>query len=128
MLGSIRPRAPDEGFTVVEVIVAFAIASLSAAVLLQTFSRGFTTAGMVSNRIEAALIARSKLSEYAALAKSSSGRALMTEGREGNFTWKIETRPHFRFSGARWVIVKVGFQYPQSNGQVFSLKDLVVRP
>ncbi len=80
------PRPQQRGFSLLEVLVAFAILSVSLGVLLQVFATGLRNVGMADDYSQAVLYAESILSAY--------GRdAPLREGvREGaineRFSWR----------------------------------------
>ena len=58
-----RRRDDEAGFTLIEILVAFTIATLLLGALLQLFSTGLGAVGSAANQIEAALLAESTLEQ-----------------------------------------------------------------
>ena len=73
-----RPRQGDAGFTLLEVLVAFAILAVMMVPILQVFGNGLGVTGTARGYAEGALLARSKLAELTA------GK-LMEGDSSGNF-------------------------------------------
>jgi general secretion pathway protein I len=84
-------RRPHEtGFTLIEVLVATAIAGLALVALLESFSSGLSTVSRMAARDRASLLAQSLLEAVGA-------RELLTEGVEagqssGGVEWQTTTR------------------------------------
>ncbi|MCG8504410.1 MAG: prepilin-type N-terminal cleavage/methylation domain-containing protein [Sphingomonadales bacterium] len=81
----------EQGFTLVEVLVAFAILALSLTVLYQLFGDSIGQTKRSDVRREALLIARSKLAEVSTLRPIVLGETTGDAGAE--FTWQARIRP-----------------------------------
>ena len=79
-----------EGFTVLELAIALAIAGIALVSLLELFSTTVVTAGRADRLTEATLLARSKLAETESVEPVSMGSSSGTTP-EG-LTWHLETR------------------------------------
>jgi general secretion pathway protein I len=79
------------GFTLIEVVVAFAILALALGALYETFGGSLKRSAMASQRELAALRAESLLAEF-----RGSGGALPHEhrGADAGFEWTITTKPY----------------------------------
>ena len=62
--GQPSDRDREAGFTLIEVLVAFAIAAMLLTVLLQLFANGLRSSGRVTREIEATLLAESSLEQF----------------------------------------------------------------
>jgi len=77
----------QDGFTLIEVLVAFAILSLTVVVAVQGFAQGLRLLKLSGDHQRAILIADQKAREVIV---PKEGRE---EGTEGAFTWERVTRP-----------------------------------
>ena len=77
-----RRRTAQAGFTLLEVLVAFAILSLTIVVAVQGFAQGLRLLKLSGDHQQAALIADQKARE---LVTPKEGRE---SGSEGNFSWE----------------------------------------
>src|SRR5688572_901092 len=79
------------GFTLIEVVVAFAILALSLGALYEAFGGSLKRSGAAAQRELAALRAESLLAEY-----RGSGGLLPKERRgvEGGYEWRIIVKPY----------------------------------
>jgi general secretion pathway protein I len=79
------------GFTLIEVVVAFAILALALGALYEVFGGSLKRSGVSRQRELAALRAESLLSEF-----RGSGGALPKErrGTDGGFEWTITAKPY----------------------------------
>ncbi|NVK40233.1 MAG: type II secretion system protein [Oceanospirillaceae bacterium] len=78
-------RGGEEGFTLLEVLVAFLILSLALGVILQIFSLAMRTTGSATAKQQALLLAESRMAELTALQEVRAGR---DEGRfDDRFSW-----------------------------------------
>lgn len=78
-------RRQDNGFTLLEVLVAFLILSLSLGVILQIFSLTMRTTDSAAARQQALLLAESRMAELGSLNEITPGR---DEGRiDDRFRW-----------------------------------------
>jgi general secretion pathway protein I len=84
-------RQGARGFTLIEVVVAFAILALALGALYETFGGTLKRSGIASQRELAALRAESLLSEF-----RGSGGTLPKErrGTDAGLAWTITTKPY----------------------------------
>ncbi|MEO1610475.1 MAG: prepilin-type N-terminal cleavage/methylation domain-containing protein [Pseudomonadota bacterium] len=97
--------AADAGFTLLEVIVAFVITSLSLTILFQTFSGGIRAMQASQMQLKAVFFAQSKLAEFEAI--SVPGQPM--KGQSKGLVWSIEKTQHSEFTCATWLAVKVSW-------------------
>lgn len=90
-------RRDSRGFTLVEVLVAFAILALSFAALMQAFSGGLRLLSASGARTEALRLAESRLSEAGRSAPLAPGTA---SGEEGRYRWRLDVTPYDDGEGA----------------------------
>jgi general secretion pathway protein I len=84
-------RAPDAGFTLLEVLVAFVIAALALGVLFQGAIEGLAAVHLADRTAEALSRARSHL---AAVGHGIPLRTQTQEGEDGSgFSWSLQIRP-----------------------------------
>ena len=84
-------RAGEDGFTLLEVIIAFAISALAVSLLYQGVSGGLGAAQMAGKTTEAVLLARSHL---AAIGHGSPIVQQESSGVDGDgYSWKLHIRP-----------------------------------
>ncbi|RMD70536.1 MAG: prepilin-type N-terminal cleavage/methylation domain-containing protein [Gammaproteobacteria bacterium] len=76
----------NKGFSLLEVLVAFAILALSLGTLMQVFSTGLRNQGVAEDYARAVTLARSRLAALEPPFEAS-------EGREGDYTWRVEATP-----------------------------------
>ncbi|MBT4836008.1 MAG: type II secretion system protein [Methylococcales bacterium] len=89
---SIHLNATEKGFSLLEILVAFAIMSISLGVLLQIFSSGMRTALLSDRYTNATIHAQSKLAVVGAEIPMQQGE---TEGDiDDIFRWKIIINPY----------------------------------
>lgn len=81
-----------EGFTLIEVLVAFTIMALALGVLLQTFATGLRNLGTAESYTTAALHARSKLAEIGPILPLEVGEQ-SGELADG-FAWRASVEPY----------------------------------
>ncbi|MFB1011067.1 MAG: type II secretion system protein [Thiopseudomonas sp.] len=84
----------QQGFTILEVLVAFVLASLLLGVILSGFSTGLGSVVRADNQSRAALVAQSRLAELSVL-KTLEETELegVAEGTDSAFRWKIRVAP-----------------------------------
>lgn len=88
----IKARHKEQGFTLVEVLVAFAIVSVSLGILLSAFSNASTALDGMEARRAAILIAQSRL---AGARPENPGRPEVVSGQEGpDFDWEVRFEPY----------------------------------
>lgn len=86
------------GFTLIEVLVAFAILALALGVLLQVFSGGLKNARVSQAYTTAALLAESKLAAVGAEEPLAEGQSA---GRfDDRFQWRVDVRPYEEAGGS----------------------------
>jgi len=87
-----RPdRTGDDGFTLLEVIIAFAISALAVSLLYQGVSGGLGATQMAGKTTEAVLLARSHL---AAIGHGAPIAQQDSSGVDGDgYSWKLHIRP-----------------------------------
>lgn len=86
-------RARQSGFTILEVLVSFVIASLLLTVILSGFSQGLSNLLRVDARAQAALVAQSRLAEVGVLAPLQAGVTNGVERGGVNFRWSVSIIP-----------------------------------
>lgn len=85
------PRMPcrsEQGFGLVETLIAVAVIAMMAALAFQGISTNAQATRMIADRRAAAMIAQS------ALDGAASGDASPADGTAGNFRWRIATEPY----------------------------------
>ena len=87
----VRKSGRQRGFTLLEVLVAFALLGLTLGVILQVFSGGLRNAAEAGNYIQAAIIADSKL---ALLGNEFPITAGERNGEEGIYSWRMRIEPN----------------------------------
>ena len=100
-----RYRRAKRGFTLLEVLIAFAILAVALTALMQAFSQGMRNLEVAENYATAAMLARSKMAEI--------GAAISVE--EGEHSGEFE-------DGWQWRVVV--FPYRGADGAVGALEDL----
>ena len=104
------PRRPQAGFTLLEVLVAFAILSLTIVVAIQGFAQGLRLLKLSGDHQQAALLADQKARE---VIQPKEGR---DSGTDGAFTWerlvKEVPAPELTPNGEnpRWHVYEVAVQ------------------
>lgn len=89
-------KRPCDGFTLLEVLVAFVILALGLSVILRIFSGGLANAASADEYTHALLLAQSRLSELSA--QPSEGE---TVGEQANrYRWHGSVRPWVDAGGA----------------------------
>ncbi len=92
------PRRPDAGFSLVEVLVAFSVASLTLAVYFEVLGRSAAASQASADRLTAAAHAQSKLAGLGHLEPLAEGRS---QGAfDETFSWELAVSADARL-GAR---------------------------
>jgi general secretion pathway protein I len=81
----------DSGFTLIEVLVALTILSISLAVLLSIFTQGLDRAGESRNEAAARALAQSLLAQAEIVPDPSMGSS---NGRSNNLMWNLRVAPY----------------------------------
>jgi general secretion pathway protein I len=86
------PRRPQRGFTLIEVVVAFAILALSLGALYESFGGALRRSGTAAKRELAALRAESLLAEF----RGSGGRLPARTGKDADTDvgWRVTAKPY----------------------------------
>jgi general secretion pathway protein I len=107
----------QDGFTLIEVLVAFAVLSLTVIVAVQGFAQGLRLLKLSGDHQRAILIADQKARE---IVSPTEGR---DEGVEGSFSWARTTRPlpapELDVPGrpARWHVYQVDVEVAWGEGR-----------
>jgi general secretion pathway protein I len=88
----VRGAGRARGFTLIEVLVAFAILALALGVLLQVFSGGLENARVSEAYTTAGLLAESKLAALGAEEPLAEGQS--TGRFDDRFRWRVDVRPY----------------------------------
>ena len=87
------PRRPNQaGFSLLEVLVAFAILAVIMGVLLQIFSGAAQRATLAESYLKAATLAEAKLNELGVNIPLAPG--ILTGEPEGGFGWTLSVEPY----------------------------------
>ena len=87
-----RARISERGFTLIEIIVAFAIVALAMSALFQIFSTGLRSSVVTENYNMAVLLADSKLAGIGIQEPLEEG--VQSGTFENGFRWETNVRPH----------------------------------
>lgn len=92
----------QQGFTILEVLVAFLLATMLLAVILSGFSTGLSGLARVSKTAQAALVAQSRLAEVGAVIPLVEGEyAGRAEDKQIAYRWQVRVVPfEWSYSGA----------------------------
>lgn len=88
---AIRKSSSQQGFTLLEVLVAFVLLSLTLGVILQVFSGGLRNAAAAGHYAEAAVIADSMLAKLGTELPLEEGES---SGEEGKYRWSLKIEPY----------------------------------
>lgn len=93
IVASRMARSHQSGFTILEVLVSFVVASLLLSVILSSFSQGLSNLVRVDARAQAAIVAQSRLAELGVLTPLQAGvfRGLEVGAKE--FRWTVSVAP-----------------------------------
>jgi len=83
--------ADRRGFSLIEILVAFAILALSFVAISQAFSGGLRMLSASGSYAGALRVAESRLAEAGRLSPLAPG---VTEGKSGIYTWRLEVAPY----------------------------------
>jgi general secretion pathway protein I len=83
----VRPRGPQVGFSLIEVLVAFAILAVSLGVLLQIFSRGTSTTIATAQYSRAVALAEARLAAVGSAIPLKEGS--FSGAPEDGFAWEV---------------------------------------
>jgi general secretion pathway protein I len=87
-----RNKTDNNGFTLIEIMVAMAIVALGITVVLEVFAGSLRLAGKSQDYSRAAFYGRQLLEEVSLQPEISEGSE---QGIfEGNFTWRYDIKPH----------------------------------
>lgn len=85
------PRNPAAGFTLLEVLVAFAILGIGLGVVFGGISQGLRLRGQSSENVAVALVAERLLGE---IVEREAAPAALEEGEESGCRWRLEPIEH----------------------------------
>jgi len=88
-----RRRVRQSGFTLLEVLVAFVVATIGIVAIVQAFSGGLRGLARLDSLGVGALVAESRLAEVGAIYPVSTGQFEGTDG-EGKYNWVISITPY----------------------------------
>jgi general secretion pathway protein I len=86
-------RCASAGFTLIEIVIAFAIAALSMVALMRIFNNGLTVTERAGDLTHATLIAQSKLAQVGTEFPLEDG-GQNGEVLEGRYRWQITITPY----------------------------------
>ena len=111
----VRSNSSDEGFTLVEVLVAFAVLAVTMIALVNIFGTGFRGIAAAESKTLALRLAQSKLAEVASTWQLQTGEQ---SGRfDDKYAWRLRVTPYVaagspggtRRLAANWVEVEVSW-------------------
>lgn len=120
------PRA-QRGFSLLEVVIAFAVLALSLGALYQSVGGSVRGVQEVERRAEAALLARSLLDLYDSVPEGG----LSTEGVAGNGAyWRLVARPEIEPAGdGEWPLYRIEIEvWPDREARGQPLRVATLRP
>lgn len=121
MLGRYR----QQGFTILEVLVAFVLAAMLLAVILSGFGTGISSLSRAEKMAQAALVAQSRLAELGIVEPLLEGEySGMTEDSQVPFRWRVVVRPfewgyaaELRERGMEMYMVEIDVFWPAAVGE-----------
>ena len=118
--------AKQRGFTLIEIVVAFALFALSIGALYETFGSGLHRSAQSALRVRALLTAQSLLD--AQRVAPSPWSPMTTGSTADGLSWQIATQPHADVpasqNGCRSVDVKVQVREPTHPSSAVTLRSL----
>lgn len=100
-----------KGFTLIEVLVAFTILSVSVGTLLVAFSGGIRSSTLTRDYTQAVIVAESRMAETGSIQQSSYG----SEGSDGKFSWEKIIEPLDSESEGAWRLYQVTVKVDWKN-------------
>ncbi|MBL0142242.1 MAG: prepilin-type N-terminal cleavage/methylation domain-containing protein [Betaproteobacteria bacterium] len=91
MLAQQRRPAPEAGFTILEVLVAFMVFAVAFGALMQVFSGGLREAQVADEYARASQVAQSRLAGVTAAERIEESS---TAGTEDGFAWSLAVTPY----------------------------------
>ena len=121
------PRGREsEGFTLLEVLVALTILSISLAVLMGVFSQGLSRARDMGDNSAARALAQSLIAEHGDAGEIAIGDL---DGRNGAFAWQLRTVPFgSQELGAPHMVLLTASVSWKGGGRAESLSTLRLMP
>lgn len=119
------PRRSQRGFTLIEVVVAFAVFALAVGALYESFAGAARRVTHARDRDQALLLAQSLLSQWRISAQSPL-KPSESGSLEGNGSWRIDVRPSELSAGATgtWRAYEVTVHVTEGEPDA---KELVLR-
>jgi len=112
-----KVRSMDDGFTLLEIIVATAILGLSMAMLLGIFTQTLGSADESRKRMEARVLAQTLMAD----ALSARAPTSLRGTGEGGMTWRVSAGPYDAGSAAPGALhavkIEADVQWPSHGGE-----------
>lgn len=83
----------QNGFTILEVLVAFLVAALLLSVILSGFSTGLSSLARADRMSQAALVAQSRLAELGVLEPLKEGEVSGQDEQHSDYRWQVLVQP-----------------------------------